>query len=955
MASLLRAARAPSAGRYGLVVLAVLLFSCATDPNSVQFPQTDGCLGFWCGGDATGSLRDVADDVGNGDRDVSRADQSLSAPDAGSGDDLGDDTIEADLDLGGGGDAPVEHDGAAEHDGAPDSPAEDVGEDVCTPNRCGGCGALEGDPGDDCGPCADGIWQCNGTDDVVCVGASPGTTYFADVDLDGFGDPEEPVAFCDEPDDCWVLNALDCDDRRDTVSPEATETCNGRDDDCDEAVDEVPDDGSCADSCCDEDLVCERGRCASPCEGERCGADLDVCCGSGSSCYSGECVPTEPRCDFGTDCEVDELCEPNLGVCIQRDSVPECEYVPTRGEFAPVRSCRWTAAGLPDSGRSDVVAAPIVINLTDDNGDGLTDVRDIPDIAFLSYDVDDGFTGSHSTLRIVSGCNANQQVTHIASINTPAMTNDAGIASADLVGDDGVPEIVVIGMYGADGTMPGGTVAFRRTADDGSAWDVAWTNPDYPTWDEHTRGSAAISIADLNADGLAEVIVGNLALNGQTGALLWDGLVDGDDVGVGNNASLGPSSAVADIDLDGFMEVSAGKSLYDHNGELLWTYDFTTANSVCGGELRCDGFSAIADFDDDPEGEVVIVRRGEIYIFEHTGEVIWSQEVPRRNSDRCRYNEAGPPTVADFDGDGRNEIGTAGADFYAVADLDCDPAVGAVPAECASRGILWKVRNNDCSSRATASSVFDFDGDGAAEVVYADEENFRIFDGRTGEILFDDETHGSHTRLEMPVIADVDNDGNAEIVIPENSANGGSPGLEIWEDQSDNWVRTRRIWNQHGYSVTHIREDGTVPAEPEINWHNPRLNNWRQNVQPDGLLFAPDLQVVHVSVVPLACAMEATVTVANRGALQVPAGVSVSVTASRPGGDDVEATVETTFPLFPGQTERLVVDLVPTEPADTEVNYTLTAWVDANHHHNECDEANNTRAVDHGYSCATKP
>ena len=52
----------------------------------------------------------------------------------------------------------------------------------------------------------------------------------------------------------------------------------------------------------------------------------------------------------------------------------------------------------------------------------------------------------------------------------------------------------------------------------------------------------------------------------------------------------------------------------------------------------------------------------------------------------------------------------------------------------------------------TASSVFDFEGDGKAEMIYADEENFRIFDGTTGAVLFADDTHGSHTRIEMPVV-----------------------------------------------------------------------------------------------------------------------------------------------------------------------------------------------------------
>ena len=58
-----------------------------------------------------------------------------------------------------------------------------------------------------------------------------------------------------------------------------------------------------------------------------------------------------------------------------------------------------------------------------------------------------------------------------------------------------------------------------------------------------------------------------------------------------------------------------------------------------------------------------------------------------------------------------------------------DPAVA--PADT----VLWFKQTQDCSSAFTGSSVFDFDGNGKAEIVYADELYMRIYDGTTGEIL----------------------------------------------------------------------------------------------------------------------------------------------------------------------------------------------------------------------------
>ena len=59
------------------------------------------------------------------------------------------------------------------------------------------------------------------------------TTYFADTDGDGFGDPENAADLC-APEDGWLTDADDCDDSDDTIYPMAPESCNdGIDQDCD--------------------------------------------------------------------------------------------------------------------------------------------------------------------------------------------------------------------------------------------------------------------------------------------------------------------------------------------------------------------------------------------------------------------------------------------------------------------------------------------------------------------------------------------------------------------------------------------------------------------------------------------------------------------------------------------------------------------------------------------------
>ncbi|MCC6623358.1 MAG: hypothetical protein IT385_19015, partial [Deltaproteobacteria bacterium] len=86
--------------------------------------------------------------------------------------------------------------------------------------------------------CAGEDKNCNGTVDEPTV--KP--IYHADADGDGFGNPASWVASCGIPAG-YVDDDSDCDDTRPTVSPDAAEVCNGRDDDCSGVID---DDDSCS-------------------------------------------------------------------------------------------------------------------------------------------------------------------------------------------------------------------------------------------------------------------------------------------------------------------------------------------------------------------------------------------------------------------------------------------------------------------------------------------------------------------------------------------------------------------------------------------------------------------------------------------------------------------------------------------------------------------------------------
>ena len=769
-------------------------------------------------------------------------------------------------------------------------------------------------------------------------------------------------------------------------------------------------DVECNGVCCESAEMCFEGACAAQCESlsQLCGDDRELCCGSGEACISGACVP--------------------------RDAVDRCEFRPPVGEFAPTIGCRWTPPEAPLDATaeeieiarmSEVVMTPSVANLTDDNGDGVTNALDTPDIAFVSFEsTSDNCCNSPGVLRVVSGaCDSDGTMITHATLRGLApddrIGNSTGIALGNLHPDhvtgERVPEIVAT-------FKNGGAIAWRRTADDGSVWEVMWQNDSLPT-NRHTRGGAQPSIADLNADGRPEVIIGNVVLDGLTGkgpgdvglpagALAWDGrdleAMTEANVGIGNNAYLGPVSTVADLDRDGLQEVIAGNTVYNYDGSERWTHEYTTTNSSCGGSLDCDGYNAVGNFDGDDEGEVVIIRLGELFILNHDGSPVagiplpiripgalanvaeptyspaaYVPSVPLYDEDGdllpperilCQAegaldlpayddlgnaitsegsqvvvhtagaNEGGPPIVADFDGDGFPEVGTASSTAYVVFDFQCTG--NPLPEGCEREWVRWLVENDDCSSRVTGSSAFDFEGDGPAEVLYADETTFRIFKGSDGTILYQDDTHSSNTRLEMPIVVDVDNDGKAEVLIPEPNRDSTRGGIEIWEDADNNWVRTRRIWNQHTYSVTNVTEDGQIPRVPQPNWTRSRLNNFRQNVQPAGLFDAPDFLLREIS--RLDCdesQFTLAVVVGNDGSLSVPPGILTHVVVTTDDARVVDlGTVATRDWLLPGQSEQLeVVFEVPEGPQVTGIVVSATVDDDGvgGQRYNECNEDNN--------------
>jgi RHS repeat-associated protein/uncharacterized repeat protein (TIGR01451 family) len=436
-------------------------------------------------------------------------------------------------------------------------------------------------------------------------------------------------------------------------------------------------------------------------------------------------------------------------------------------------------------------STPIVINLSDDNGDGSIDTGDIPDIAIAVEAVDDQLRGE---IKVISGDDGRLLFT----AGGPNLVSPWSELAAGDIDADGRPEILAVSASGNR------LLAFEH---DGTLkWESALnTMPSFFIGASQVI-TGAISIANLDGIGPPEIIVGASVFDAD-GQLLGDGRsLGGTTGGTGLRSAI---SAVADIDLDGAPELVAGPTAYRlSSGSLTAVWRRTD---------RADGYVAIANLDDDPQAEIVSVANGVVYALNHDGSDFLEWNAPTNAPVEIPGGgQGGAPLVVDVDGDGRPEIGVAGASNFVLFNRD--------------GRVRWQAAISDRSSNSTGAVAFDLNGDGEVEIIYRDERFLRIYRGADGVLLVRTPV-GSATWAEEPVVADVDNDGHADIVVSSDLflQSAGDTGILVFQDVANRWARTRRIWNQHVYHVTNVNEDATIPVNESAHWLTGGLNSFRTN------------------------------------------------------------------------------------------------------------------------------
>jgi hypothetical protein len=334
----------------------------------------------------------------------------------------------------------------------------------------------------------------------------------------------------------------------------------------------------------------------------------------------------------------------------------------------------------------------------------------------------------------------------------------------------------------------------------------------------YNDSKTSVGVADFNGDGNPEIYTGNRIFDASNGHLLCEGTGNKGRSLEPNVGSDHDMTIAADIFGTGRLNLVAGNQVYDVAPNLL---SMTVVASVSppavigysSVTVPDDGLTQVIDIDNDGKLEVVVEHHfnfGQTY--HHNIIYVWSPEKQQVLAQKyfpptTQASKMGVPFMGDIDGDKKPEILFIATDsIYAFKYEEGNPLLQE----------FWRMTHSD-GSAVTGMTLFDFNQDGKAEIVYRDQTRLRIIDGSTStpQTLNHYDCY-SGTGFEYPVVADIDNDGAAEIMIAGNSTSDNTNyngKLRIFKSgNSEKWAPARKVWNQYAYNVVNVNEDLTIPA-----------------------------------------------------------------------------------------------------------------------------------------------
>ncbi|MEA2236957.1 MAG: large repetitive protein [Thermoanaerobaculia bacterium] len=502
-----------------------------------------------------------------------------------------------------------------------------------------------------------------------------------------------------------------------------------------------------------------------------------------------------------------------------------------------------------------------VARIVDTNGDDFVDENDVPAVVMTV----------NGSVLVVRGDNG--------KLIWSQSPDSSGTQTAPVVADvdnDGKPEIIV---------HSGNTVSHKMICynNDGT---TKWVSPDLdrdPNWDfvlmfsVNYRYVGMPAVADLDGDGKPEIMVGRNCINGQDGTLKWIG-------GGGSGRVWDPNDqfmffefadleapVASDVDGDGKLDVIAGNTVYRANGSILWSR----------GDLA-DGLASPVYFGSETTPHIALVSAGTITMLNSNGSTLWGPAAIG-----ARFG--GAPTIF-MDGTTGPWIGVAGDGKYTVFN--------------AQTGVMrWQKQTTDDfgpgGTTVNAATAFDF-GSGMT-LIYPGRHKLWLFKAADGSVVQSLDINVNVPVPGAPTIADIDDDGHADLIINDTSVGVGALSNQTWN-------AAPAIWNEAAFHVVNVTNEMARIPTSEVQTAYSRVH-YRSNlpIPPPTKVSRPNLVAgyMRADASKYPTAVKLTVRVGNNGWTPVdPVSVSffnaatnalVGVTQSKaipPGGyEDVVYTI----------------------------------------------------------------
>jgi RHS repeat-associated protein len=538
-------------------------------------------------------------------------------------------------------------------------------------------------------------------------------------------------------------------------------------------------------------------------------------------------------------------------------SMAQCRKLPLAVDYTPQLKWRWidTISG------ERAYTSPVVGHLTDDNGDGKFDSKDVPEIvasvihSLVALDGRNGHEIWRRAMVVFQG-------------TTPAIGDIDG---------DGIPEVVAI----EERSIPG----FQRLL----VLDRLGAKKDSSIW--HHIGSfsfgllESVSLSDLDGDGKAELLWGPNIFD-RHGKLIFPGAF---------NPDLQPFHA-ADLDQDGFQELlgqATPPNSLNLNLSLLKFNEKAYSKQV-----------AIITTSDVPS-VVKIGGTPRIMLSNGTaGYRLYNLALDSMKIILDHHFPAHGP--GNFSPDPFTDVGFYGKDS-SLYRFELGPY--AIDVGGTYTNYPWftclNIRDSSIVYRdfpqlviptsQPRGSVFDFADDGDPKLVVRLADSLFILDKAGNTLGKTNGIPGGRTVYDAGIVlADADNDGHVDIIAP---AGATSSGILMYSNPT--WSGARSIYNQKDYTVTNVNDDGTIPRFPSPSW----VSYNTTGVQcTDGHYACVDMTASLPQFVRDSASHDSLYArIGNGGALALPEGIPVTLYANHLGAEKKVATQKSPKRLEAGE------------------------------------------------------